>query len=111
MILAPMFQIKFQFATCIQLPKCETYLMSHKHVYKCGQKENAPVGKLVDIEISQTLKQQLVDDWGFVNEQNKVNWTLTAKSFIFFCIFFYLFQFRWTHELRLLMNIIFRAAC
>ncbi|KAK1410294.1 hypothetical protein QVD17_36829 [Tagetes erecta] len=36
------------------------------------EKENASVGKLVDIEIPQTLKQQLVDDWGFVNEQNNL---------------------------------------
>ncbi|KAI3794109.1 hypothetical protein L1987_36736 [Smallanthus sonchifolius] len=36
------------------------------------EKENASVEKLVDIEIPQTLKQQLVDDWGFVNEQNKL---------------------------------------
>ncbi|KAI3799002.1 hypothetical protein L1987_34290 [Smallanthus sonchifolius] len=36
------------------------------------EKENASVEKLVDIEIPQTLKQQLVDDWEFVNEQNKL---------------------------------------
>ncbi|KAD7479365.1 hypothetical protein E3N88_02514 [Mikania micrantha] len=37
-----------------------------------AEKENTSVEKLVDIEIPQILKQQLVDDWGYVNEQNKL---------------------------------------
>ncbi|KAK9061885.1 hypothetical protein SSX86_019069 [Deinandra increscens subsp. villosa] len=37
-----------------------------------AEKENTAVEKVVGIEIPQTLKKQLVDDWGFVNEQNKL---------------------------------------
>ncbi|XP_076889572.1 protein MRG1-like [Bidens hawaiensis] len=37
-----------------------------------AEKENATSGKLVYIEIPQTLKQQLVDDWTYVNGQTEL---------------------------------------
>lgn len=36
------------------------------------QKENASVENLINIQIPSALKKQLVDDWEFVNEQDKV---------------------------------------
>lgn len=36
------------------------------------QKEIASVEKVVDIQIPSTLKKLLVDDWEFINEQDKV---------------------------------------
>lgn len=41
-------------------------------VYELFQKGNASVEKPVKIQIPSTLKKQLVDDWEFVNQQDKV---------------------------------------
>ncbi|KAK2967641.1 hypothetical protein RJ640_030512, partial [Escallonia rubra] len=40
--------------------------------FPCGQKDNVSVEKLVKIQVPSTLKKQLVDDWEFITQQDKL---------------------------------------
>ncbi|XP_024962696.1 protein MRG1-like isoform X2 [Cynara cardunculus var. scolymus] len=53
-------------------PKISTGAKGKKRKNDSSTEEIASIEKLVNIEIPSTLKKQLVDDWEFVNEQDKL---------------------------------------
>lgn len=50
------------------------------------QKDNQSVEKAIKIQIPSTLRKQLVDDWEFVTQQDKVQSTVCSP-----CLFYLLF--------------------
>ncbi|KAB5547856.1 hypothetical protein DKX38_011262 [Salix brachista] len=53
-------------------PKNSTVAKGKKRKSDSGIEDNLPVEKLVKIQIPSTLKKQLVDDWEFVTQQDKL---------------------------------------